>query len=652
MLSRYTNKCNSTHVLWLYGWVEQHIQGHLKNNQVRLENLINHCSWDDIDMFMQTCFEAEKKRNPVIKAYIQKHGDWPTKKDKNQLVDHIGGSFIFASALFRYIVDPTNDQSTPMDRLPNTLNMNPGLDTLYARALSRSKHLPHFSNIVSTLALLFEPLPIVGIAELLSIESFEVVWVLVNLQAIIHIPGTNNLPVTMCHTSLRDFLTTESRSGCFFAPPSFHLHLTNCCWDLKEKEQSGTVVAAYSTRHLQNHLQKVDALYPLILVELRDFPHFSDIVSTITLLFKPLSIVEITDLLGIEASDVSQIVASLRAIIDRPDINEDESVIICRMSRVQDFLITKTQSGTLFVSSSYHLKLSYHCFSFNLEQQLNNIPSSPVTGYSNCYRQYHWVQFVKTNSEQIANSPEPLSSSGGCSEGQQDLPTVVDMAEHGQNLEDELDDHSCDSNIDEEECLDYIELQLQALNEEHGTMELNNSLEDGDDEESDSEIRDMEEDNPPPVLSPLPTVAPQPEALKKLREKLKGGYKCPPFPPLDSDEVRNNFKNLTPSEVYSLRHFIIWKKTSGTVLAYKLYVRKLAARLTNFTPIHISMCPRSCIAYTGEYKDLDKCPYIIPASKNQKKGQLTFKFSPFGRSLKLCLQMWKLQGYSGTAIIA
>ncbi|KAJ2930588.1 hypothetical protein H1R20_g6500, partial [Candolleomyces eurysporus] len=191
--------------------VEQHIQGHLKNNQVRLENLINHCSRGDIDKFIRTCLEAEKQRNPIINAYIQKHGDWPTKKDKDQLVDHIGGSFIFASALFKYIVNPTDDLSTPMDRLPHTLNMNPGLDTLYSRTLSRSQHLPHFSEIISAIALLSEPLPIVGIAELLGIESFEVVRVLVNLQAIIHIPGTDDLPITMCHTSLRDFLTTKTR---------------------------------------------------------------------------------------------------------------------------------------------------------------------------------------------------------------------------------------------------------------------------------------------------------------------------------------------------------------------------------------------------------------------------------------------------------
>ncbi|KAJ2923026.1 hypothetical protein H1R20_g14067, partial [Candolleomyces eurysporus] len=177
--------------------VEQHIQRRLEKGQVRLENLVNHCSRGDIDKFMHTCFEAEKLENPVVKAYIRNHGDWPAKKDKDQLVDHIGGSFIFASALFKYIVDPTDEQSTPMDRLPHTLNMNPGLDTLYAKTLSRSHHLPHFSDVISTLALTFEPLPIIGIAELLGIECFEVVRVLVNLQAIIHIPGTDDLPVTI-----------------------------------------------------------------------------------------------------------------------------------------------------------------------------------------------------------------------------------------------------------------------------------------------------------------------------------------------------------------------------------------------------------------------------------------------------------------------
>ena len=44
---------------------------------------------------------------------------------------------------------------------------------------------PLRSDIISTLALIFEPLPIVGIAELLGIKSYQVIQVLLNLQAII-----------------------------------------------------------------------------------------------------------------------------------------------------------------------------------------------------------------------------------------------------------------------------------------------------------------------------------------------------------------------------------------------------------------------------------------------------------------------------------
>jgi hypothetical protein len=117
-----------------------------------------------------------------------------------------------------------------MERLPLTLEMN-GLDGLYSQTLVHSQHLPHFSKIISTIALLVEPLPIVEISAILGIEVFEVVRVLLNLQAIIHVPGTDEEgKVTLCHTSLRDFLTTESRSGPFFVPPSFHLYLSYYCF--------------------------------------------------------------------------------------------------------------------------------------------------------------------------------------------------------------------------------------------------------------------------------------------------------------------------------------------------------------------------------------------------------------------------------------
>ncbi|RXW21867.1 hypothetical protein EST38_g4002 [Candolleomyces aberdarensis] len=227
--------------------VEQHIHSScLKDGGVCLKDLASFCSRNDIQAFMRTVFDAQMKANPIIQAYVRHNGPWPSPSDANKLVDHIGGSFIFASTLFRFIFEQNSkeDNSTPMDRLPLALNINPGLDALYSQTLARAEHLPHFTNILSNIALLARPLPISGIAELLDIEAHQVSQVLVDLQAIIQVPGTDDAPVTFFHTSLRDFLTTESRSGRFFADPSFHVRLFIQCitCELKMRRRSPEMV--------------------------------------------------------------------------------------------------------------------------------------------------------------------------------------------------------------------------------------------------------------------------------------------------------------------------------------------------------------------------------------------------------------------------
>ncbi|KAJ2929022.1 hypothetical protein H1R20_g8069, partial [Candolleomyces eurysporus] len=201
--------------------IEQHIRIRLEVDGVRLGNLDTRSPRKDVDRFLQASFQTVLKKDRVIRAYIRTRGEWPTKRDMVKLKNHIGDSFVLAATIFKYIVQPAteDDASTPMDRLPRALEMN-GLDGLYAQTLSRSQHLPHFREVISAIALLWEPLPIVGIADLLTIEAFEVVRVLLNLQAIVHVPGTDEEgEVTVCHTSLRDFLTTSGRSGRFFVPP-------------------------------------------------------------------------------------------------------------------------------------------------------------------------------------------------------------------------------------------------------------------------------------------------------------------------------------------------------------------------------------------------------------------------------------------------
>ncbi|KAJ2923007.1 hypothetical protein H1R20_g14086, partial [Candolleomyces eurysporus] len=170
--------------------VEEHIRTRLETDAVFLGDLDTHSAHKDIHLFLRTSFQDKVLKDRVIQEYIRKHGEWPMESVMDELTSHIGGSFILAATIFNFIFQEAteNDPSTPMDRLPLTLKMN-GLDDLYTQALSRSQQLPHFRDIISSVALLLRPLPIVEIANLLGIETFEVVRVLLNLQAIIHVPG-------------------------------------------------------------------------------------------------------------------------------------------------------------------------------------------------------------------------------------------------------------------------------------------------------------------------------------------------------------------------------------------------------------------------------------------------------------------------------
>ena len=115
-----------------------------------------------------------------------------------------------------------------------------------------------------------------------------------------------------------------------------------------------------------------------------------------------------------------------------------------------------------------------------------------------------------------------------------------------------------------------------------------------------------------------------PGSLKDLRKQLLGDYVRPTEPPKHSC-----IRELTAPEIISLQHYVAWRKSNGTVYAYKLHadvlsrasnvevlsqhqVKKLAQDLTEFVPCMIDMCPRSCIAYTGAYESLSECPYIHP----------------------------------------
>jgi hypothetical protein len=115
-----------------------------------------------------------------------------------------------------------------------------------------------------------------------------------------------------------------------------------------------------------------------------------------------------------------------------------------------------------------------------------------------------------------------------------------------------------------------------------------------------------------------------PEVVKKLRIQLLSGY-TPPNHPSINDGPRGRL--LTLDEELSLKHFIAWVDSRGTVKGYTLHAkvlqqatgmeilslymaRKLAIELTGLSSQLVDMCPKSCMAFTGEFKDLHSCTYV------------------------------------------
>ena len=114
-----------------------------------------------------------------------------------------------------------------------------------------------------------------------------------------------------------------------------------------------------------------------------------------------------------------------------------------------------------------------------------------------------------------------------------------------------------------------------------------------------------------------------PEVVRRLQKQLLNGYTHPNHPPIHDPRHRP----LTEVEELSLKHYLAWVDSHGTVKAYNshaqvlqqaqgieilsLYsVRKLAAEVTGLSSQMVDMCPKSCMAFTGDFKDLQSCTYI------------------------------------------
>jgi hypothetical protein len=203
--------------------IEEHLQDKLQAPTVHALDLRNFDAHADIRKFFRYRLSDIHKKCPAMRSLHP----WPADTDLEALVCKSEGSFIFAETLVNFINDGTD---LPHRKIQKALTTDAGLDTLYAEVLSVAPRTIHFERVIGTVMLLSRPIPVTFLGYLLHLETADVLQALFGLQSILLIPANDNQPVQLFHTSLRDFLITQPRSGPFFIdPPTRHLCIATDC---------------------------------------------------------------------------------------------------------------------------------------------------------------------------------------------------------------------------------------------------------------------------------------------------------------------------------------------------------------------------------------------------------------------------------------
>ena len=179
----------------------------------------------DIQVYLKREFACIFNKNHRIMQRVPK--PWPSAEDLDVLLDKAGSSFAFAMTLIQFV----GENPMPHKALQHLLESGAdGLDSLYKQVLSSASKTAALHQILGTIMILEDNQSISFLSSLLNLEHEEVILGLLAVQSIIKVPGHDDQPIILYHTSLRDFLTIKSRSEQYFIdPPQQHLSLAIHC---------------------------------------------------------------------------------------------------------------------------------------------------------------------------------------------------------------------------------------------------------------------------------------------------------------------------------------------------------------------------------------------------------------------------------------
>jgi hypothetical protein len=208
----------------------------------------------DIQVYFEKQFNRIYDQNLRVMQRISK--PWPSSENLAVLLNKAGSSFAFATTLIQFVRGYLMPHKAVQKLLESGVD---GLDPLYEQVLSSASGTAEFHQILGTIIILEDNKSITFLGSLLHLQNEDVVCELLGVQSIISIPGNDDEPIMLYHTSLRDFLTIKSRSKQYFIdPPLQHLHLAiHCLKHLAEyppKDFFEGDVANYASNNWPHHI--------------------------------------------------------------------------------------------------------------------------------------------------------------------------------------------------------------------------------------------------------------------------------------------------------------------------------------------------------------------------------------------------------------
>jgi len=163
---------------------------------------------------------------------------WPSLSDIKILCKKAAGFFIYASTVVKFVASENNP---PVKRLILITSLpestveegRSGIDQLYTKVLEHalhtihtdnSQHLSCFQAAVGAVVLVFNPLSIKGLSELLGYDVSDIRSTIRSLHSLLLVPDSTEDPVLTFHKSFPDFLTDPDRckDDRFFVEPAVH----------------------------------------------------------------------------------------------------------------------------------------------------------------------------------------------------------------------------------------------------------------------------------------------------------------------------------------------------------------------------------------------------------------------------------------------